>query len=591
VNEPQASVGRVLRRLLQHLGGFRWLIVAIVVIDLLAVPLTLLAPVPLQLAVDHAIGSHPLPAWLAALPARTPGALLAVAVAMIVVLALLSQLQRNGAWLLQSWTGERVVLAFRAELFRRAQRLSMTYHDRRGVADSIYRIQYDAGSVQWVAVYGIAPLVTAAGTLVGIFAVMWSMNTALALIALAVVPPLLLLTRFFGGKVRHRWHEQKELESSTTSVLQEVLNSLRVVKAFGQEGREAERYLDRASREIRANLSVVRTQAMFYTLIALVLACGTAGALWIAGNGVRNGTLTLGQLTVVMAYLAQLYAPLEALTQNFTNLQGSLAGAERAFALLDAQIDVDDRPGARSLERASGDIELRDVHFNYEPGQPVLAGANAHIPAGTRVGLVGRTGAGKTTLVNMLTRFHDPTQGAVLLDGVDLRELKLADLRRQFAIVLQDPLLFSTSLAENIAYGRPDATREQIEAAARAADAHDFISALPDGYDTVVGERGMTLSGGQRQRVALARAFLKDAPILILDEPTSSVDLKTEAAIIEAMERLMSGRTTFIVAHRLATLAHCDRVYAIQDGRLVPADARDSDALLDNVGLAHESLS
>jgi len=417
------------------------------------------------------------------------------------------------------------------------------------------------------------------------------MNTALALIALAVVPPLLLLTRFFGGKVRHRWHEQKELESSTTSVLQEVLNSLRVVKAFGQEGREAERYLDRASREIRANLSVVRTQAMFYTLIALVLACGTAGALWIAGNGVRNGTLTLGQLTVVMAYLAQLYAPLEALTQNFTNLQGSLAGAERAFALLDAQIDVDDRPGARSLERASGDIELRDVHFNYEPGQPVLAGANAHIPAGTRVGLVGRTGAGKTTLVNMLTRFHDPTQGAVLLDGVDLRELKLADLRRQFAIVLQDPLLFSTSLAENIAYGRPDATREQIEAAARAADAHDFISALPDGYDTVVGERGMTLSGGQRQRVALARAFLKDAPILILDEPTSSVDLKTEAAIIEAMERLMSGRTTFIVAHRLATLAHCDRVYAIEDGRLVPADTSDSEALLDNVGLAHESLS
>ncbi len=591
MNEPQASVGRVLRRLLQHLVGFRWLIVAIVVIDLLAVPLTLLAPVPLQLAVDHAIGSHPLPTWLAALPARTPGALLAVAVAMIIVLALLSQLQRNGAWLLQSWTGERVVLAFRAELFRRAQRLSMTYHDRRGVADSIYRIQYDAGSVQWVAVYGIAPLVTAAGTLVGIFAVMWSMNTALALIALAVVPPLLLLTRFFGGKVRHRWHEQKELESSTTSVLQEVLNSLRVVKAFGQEGREAERYLDRASREIRANLSVVRTQAMFYTLIALVLACGTAGALWIAGNGVRNGTLTLGQLTVVMAYLAQLYAPLEALTQNFTNLQGSLAGAERAFALLDAQIDVDDRPGARSLERASGDIELRDVHFNYEPGQPVLAGANAHIPAGTRVGLVGRTGAGKTTLVNMLTRFHDPTQGAVLLDGVDLRELKLADLRRQFAIVLQDPLLFSTTLAENIAYGRPDATREQIEAAARAADAHDFISALPDGYDTVVGERGMTLSGGQRQRVALARAFLKDAPILILDEPTSSVDLKTEAAIIEAMERLMSGRTTFIVAHRLATLAHCDRVYAIQDGRLVPADASDSDALLDNVGLAHESLS
>ena len=303
----------------------------------------------------------------------------------------------------------------------------------------------------------------------------------------------------------------------------------------------------------------------------------------------RAGVLTLGQLTVVMAYLTQLYSPLETLTQKFTDLQGSLAGAERAFALLDEQIDVDDRPGARPLVRARGEIELRDVHFAYEPGQPVLAGASAHIPAGTRVGLVGRTGAGKTTLVNMLTRFHDPTQGAVLLDGVDLRDLKLADLRRQFAIVLQEPILFSTTIAENIAYGRPDATREQIEAAARAADAHGFIAALPAGYDTEVGERGMTMSGGQRQRVALARAFLKDAPILILDEPTSAVDMKTEASIIDAMERLMAGRTTFIVAHRLATLAHCDRVYAVQDGRLAPSTAGESEPLLDNSGLAHEA--
>lgn len=565
------------------------MIVAIVIVDLLAVPLTLLAPVPLQIAVDQAIGDRPLPAWLSAWPLSGPGSMLGLAVAMTIALALLTQLQRNGAWLLQSWTGERVVLAFRAELFRRAQRLSMTYHDRRGIADSLYRIQYDAAALQWVAVYGIAPLVTALGTLVGIFAVMWTMHATLALVALGVIPPLVLLTIIFGRKVRSRWHRQKELESSTASVLQEVLSSLRVVKAFGQENREADRFLDRATREVRANLSVVRAQVTFYTLIALVLASGTAAALWIAGQQVRAGTLTLGQLTVVMAYLTQLYAPLETLTQKFTDLQGSLAGADRAFALLDQQIDVDDRPGARPIERARGAIELRDVHFAYEPGQPVLTGASAHIPAGTRVGLVGRTGAGKTTLVNMLTRFHDPTQGAVLLDGVDLRDLKLADLRRQFAIVLQDPILFSTTIAENIAYGRPDATRGEIEAAARAADAHGFITALPGGYDTVVGERGMTMSGGQRQRVALARAFLKDAPILILDEPTSAVDMKTEASIIEAMERLMAGRTTFIVAHRLATLAHCDRVYAVQGGRLAPATPGESEPLMDNIGLAHES--
>ena len=590
MSERPSSAGRVLRRLFAHLRDFRALIAAIVAVDLMGVPLALMAPVPLKIAVDHAIGEQPLPPWLAAWwPMQGAAATLALAAAMVLVLALLGQLQRGGAWLLQSWTGERVVLAFRAELFHRAQRLSMTYHDRRGIADSLYRIQYDAGSVQWVAIYGIAPLLAALGTLVGIFVVMWSMDAALALVALAVMPPLLLLTVIFGRTVRERWHRQKALESATASVLQEVLSGLRVVKAFGQERREADRFMDRAGREVRASLAVVRAQATFYALIALVLACGTAVALWIAGRQVVAGALTLGQLTMVMAYLAQLYAPLETLTHKFTELQGSLAGAERAFALLDEQIDVDDRPGAQPLARARGALELRDVHFAYQAGQPVLAGASALIPAGTRVGIVGRTGAGKTTLVNLLVRFQDPTTGAVLLDGTDLRDLKLDDLRRQFAIVLQEPILFSTTIAENIAYGRPDASRTQIEEAARAADAHDFISAMPEGYETGVGERGMTMSGGQRQRIALARAFLKDAPILILDEPTSAVDMNTEVSIIDAMERLMAGRTTFIVAHRLATLAHCDRVYAVEGGCLLQVDPATSEPLLDNIGLAHEA--
>jgi len=483
------------------------------------------------------------------------------------------------------------VLGFRAELFRRTQRLSMTYHDQRGIADSLYRIQYDASAVQWVAVYGLAPLLTAVGTLVGIFAVMWSMDAALAVVALAVMPPLWILTVLFGRTVRERWHRQKELESATSSVLQEVLAGLRVVKAFGQEDREELRYLDRAGREVRASLSVVRAQIVFYTCTALVLACGGAAALWIAARQVQAGQLTLGQLTMVMAYLTQLYAPLESLTHKYTELQSSLAGAERAFALLDEQVDVQDRPDALPLATARGEIELRDVHFAYKPDSSVLAGASVRILAGTRVGIVGRTGAGKTTLMNLITRFQDPTGGVLLLDGVDVRDIKLDDLRRQFAIVLQEPVLFSTSIGENIAYGRPDATPAQIEAAAQAADAHEFIAAMSEGYATPVGERGMMLSGGQRQRIALARAFLKDAPILIMDEPTSSVDQKTEASIIQAMERLMAGRTTFIVAHRLATLAHCDVVYAVENGRLVPASLEASEPLLDNRGLALEAPS
>ena len=562
----------------------------IVVVDLLAVPLALLAPLPLKIAVDNAIGGQPLPAWLSQwVPTQGLGSMLAVAVALVVVLAVVSQAQRSAAWLLQTWTGERVVLGFRAELFRRTQRLSMTYHDQRGIADSLYRIQYDASAVQWVAVYGLAPLLTALGTLVGIFAVMWSMDAALAVVALAVMPPLWFLTVIFGRTVRQRWHRQKELESATTSVLQEVLGGLRVVKAFGQEEREELRYLDRAGHEVRANLSVVRAQVVFYSCTALVLACGGAAALWIAVRQVQAGQLTLGQLTMVMAYLTQLYAPLESLTHKYTELQSSLAGAERAFALLDEQVDVQDRPDAKPMAHARGEIELRDVHFAYTPASAVLAGASAHIAAGTRVGIVGRTGAGKTTLVNLITRFQDPTGGTLLLDGIDLRDIKLDDLRRQFAIVLQEPVLFSTSIGENIAYGRPDATPAQIEAAAQAADAHEFIAAMPQGYATPVGERGMMLSGGQRQRIALARAFLKDAPILIMDEPTSSVDLKTEASIIQAMERLMVGRTTFIVAHRLATLAHCDVVYAVENGRLSRASLEVSAPLLVNRGLALEA--
>jgi ATP-binding cassette subfamily B protein len=588
------SAGQLLRRLFAHLRPFRVALVLVVVVDLLAIPVTLLTPLPLAIALDHAVAGKPLPVWAASWvpPAwhGSPSAVLAMAVALVVVVALIGQAQRNGAWLLQAWVGERVVLSFRAELFRQVQRLSLAYHDARGTADSLYRIQYDAAAIQWIAVYGLAPLLTAAGTLAGMFVVLLTLDATLALVALLVAPALVLLTKQFGRSVRARWHAQKEVESSVNAVLQEVLTGLRVVKAFGQERREENRYLERAGREVRASLAVIRAQALFYTLTALVIAAGTAASLWIGARNVQAGTLTVGGLTLVMAYLAQLYGPLETLTHKFSELQGSFAGAERAFALLDATVDVQDRPDARPLARARGDLELRDVGFSYVDGAPVLRGASARFRAGMRVGIVGRTGAGKTTLVNLLTRFQDPDEGAILLDGVDLRDWKLEDLRRQFAIVLQEPVLFSTTIGENIAYGRPEATEAEIVAAARAANAHEFIAALPAGYATQVGERGMMLSGGQRQRIALARAFLRDAPILILDEPTSAVDLKTEAAIIEAMERLMRGRTTLIVAHRLETLRHCDVVYAVEDGRLVPATIEQSAPLLANRGL-HPQLT
>jgi ATP-binding cassette subfamily B protein len=269
-----------------------------------------------------------------------------------------------------------------------------------------------------------------------------------------------------------------------------------------------------------------------------------------------------------MAYLAQLYGPIEAISKKAADMQSSLVSAERAFALLDEEPDVAERPNARPLSRASGAVAFRDVSFAYDRDRTVLHRFTFEVAAGTRVGIAGSTGAGKTTLVSLLTRCYDPIAGQILLDGVDLRDYRLADLRNQFGIVLQEPVLFSTSIAENIAYARPSASAEEIIAAAKAANAHDFIARLPSGYATLVGERGICLSGGERQRVALARAFLKNAPILILDEPTSSVDVRTEAAILEAMERLMQGRTTFLIAHRPDTLRLCDTLLIVENGRL-----------------------
>jgi ATP-binding cassette, subfamily B, bacterial len=283
----------------------------------------------------------------------------------------------------------------------------------------------------------------------------------------------------------------------------------------------------------------------------------------------------------VMSYLAQLYAPLQTISRGAATLQSSLASAERAFLLLDEAPDVVERQNARAVSRVSGSVAFHNVSFTYDNGPPVLREVSFEIRPGTHLGIIGMTGAGKTTLVSLLNRFYDPTVGQILLDGVDLRDYKLADLRNQFAIVLQEPVLFSTSIAENIAYARPDASMEEIIEAAQAANAHQFIVNLPNGYDTLVGERGMRVSGGERQRVSLARAFLKDAPILILDEPTSSVDRQTETVIIEAMERLMHGRTTFIITHRLSALKYCDELLRIENGRLNAVTSDVSNAIRD----------
>jgi ATP-binding cassette, subfamily B, bacterial len=541
------------------------------VVGLLTTPIALLVPIPLKIVVDSVLGTHPLPGPLAGWfpgAGHAPATGLAVAIGVLLGVTLLAQLQSiSSAWL-RAYVGEHLVLGFRARLLEQGQRLSLTYHDSTGTADTLYRINHDATTLQYVAVDGMIPFLSAAITLAAMITVTARLDWQLALVALAISPILFFLSRRFRRRMRGQARAVKKLESSALQVVQEILHALRVVKAFGQERRETERFVGRGREGLAARLKLALIEGRFGLLVGLTTAGGTAAVLYIGVSHVRSGVLTLGELLMVMSYLTQLYAPLATISRKAASLQAYLASAERAFALLDEVPDVPERRDAKSLERAAGAVEFKGVSFAYAPGRVVLRDVSFAVAPGTRVAVMGATGVGKTTLVNLLTRFYDPTTGSILLDGVDLRDYRVADLRRQFAIVLQHPLLFSTTIAENIAYGRPGAPQADIVEAAVAAHAHDFITRLPKGYGSPVGELGQQLSGGERQRIALARAFLRDAPLLILDEPTSSVDLKTEAVILEALERLMRGRTVFLVTHRPSTWEMCDLGLQLERGRL-----------------------
>ncbi len=571
-NVTRGSALAFWRRLAREVRPYWGLITASFLTSVLAAPFALLLPLPLKIAVDTVLGGHPLPGFLNfALPASvrdSSSSILMAAIALVIGVALLDQIRAFLNTMLASYTGEQLVLCFRARLFSHVQRLSFTFHDAKGTVDSLYRIQNDTQSFQFILLNTLTPLIGASFMLLGIIVVLAWVEWRLALVALAVSPVLMFITWVSGGRMRKGWETAKELESSALSVVQEALAGLRVVKAFGQEDREHGRFvgLSESGKIARLKLAVVQSSARM--LFAMTTAVGTAFVLFIGVQRVQSGDLTVGDLVLAMAYLAQLYVPAQVISETITGMQGGLVSAARVFEVLDEVPDVVERPEARPLERAKGELSFRNVSFAYGDGKKVLSGVSFAIPAGMRLGIKGFTGAGKTTLVNLLSRFYDPTQGHVLLDGVDLREYKLADLRRQFAIVLQDPLLFSTTIAENIAYAKPDATKAEIIRAAEAAHADQFIGNLPDGYETLVGERGMRLSGGERQRISLARAFLKDAPILILDEPTSSVDVTTEKVIMDSMENLMKDRTTLMIAHRLTTLSHCDAVIEVANGEV-----------------------
>lgn len=563
-------------RILRYLRPFWPLSLAGIVLTLAAIGLNLLKPWPFKYIVDGILAPESQPeaararTVLEALMAgATPWQQVLALCAVLVIIHLAWGVVNMAANFCFLQAGLRALLKLRTDLYACLQSLPLKYHDARRSADSSFRVAYDSQSLQTIYNRGFAGVFGALVTLVSALAVMAIMNAPLALASLAVLPLVAGAIRFYAERVRRESAAIQERESDLLAVTQEGLSQIRMVHAFGREQFEVRQFRRRAARSLEANMRLNLTSLQSTLVVGTLMALGTALMYAVGSAQVMRGALSLGDLLVFASYLLMLYQPIEQLSYTAWALEGAAAGATRCFEVLDAQNDVPDLPGAAVIQRAHGAIAFRQVHFSYDQSRPILQGISLEISPGETVALVGGTGAGKSTLLSLVPRFYDPTEGRVELDGRDLRSITKKSLRAQIAIVLQDTLLFSTTVRENISYGRPGAKLEEIIEAAKLAQAHDFIMSLPGGYDAQVGERGSRLSVGQRQRIGIARAFLKNAPILLLDEPTSALDPATEAAIMETLSRLMAGRTTLIVTHRLATVHHLGRVVVLEGGRVV----------------------
>ena len=440
----------------------------------------------------------------------------------------------------------------------------------------------DPSCVSILVIDGVIPLMHSLIMIVAMFWIIWALQSTLALVALGVAPFLAISMRIFGGRMKRRSRAQRDYEGIMMNVVERTLSAIPVVQSFTREDVENRRYAETGDQMVHAYRRSIVMSMWFKLAIGAATTIGTGVVLYLGGLYVLEGKMTVGSVLVFIAYLGALYDPLHSVTYSSSTLQYAAAQADRVMEIMETAPDPDDAPDAAEVT-IRGDVLYEDVSFAYEPGRPVLEHVSVEAHPGEVVAIVGPTGAGKTTLVSMLVRFFDPASGRITIDGHDLRKIRLKSLRSQVALVLQDPYIFPMSAAENIAYGRPDASQEEIEAAAKAANAHDYISSLPDGYETVIGERGGTLSGGEKQRLSIARAFLKDAPILVLDEPTSALDAITESMLLDALERLMRGRVTFIIAHRLSTIRGADRIVVIDHGRILESGTHPE--LLANGGL------
>lgn len=556
----------------RQLGLVKWRLAVAGVCSVGVAVADLLQPWPLKIIIDHGILNHPLPSYLAPL-GRAVGddtvMLVTLAAGGIVLIALFGALFSYLQVFITSSVGHRIVYTLRSELFAHLQRLSLSFHNKARSGDLITRISSDTSALGALFVESLLKFSSELVSVVGMFAILLALNWRVGLIALSTLPFLSYTLLHLYRKTRASARKQRRHEAQVASRMNETLYGMALVQAFAREKHEAERFDTATAQTLREGIRIARLEAAATRSSEIITALGSAVAVLYGALQVLNGSMMPGELVLVVAYVTNAYKPLKAMARLSTSLSKVMASADRLTEVLDIEPEIKDRPDAIDAGHLRGAIEFRDVSFDYGDGREVLRGVSFSLAPGQRLALVGASGAGKSTLASLLLRLYEPRQGAVFVDGIDIRQYRRESLRHQIGTVLQQSILFGASIRENIAYGNPEADPDELIAAARVANADEFIRELEDGYETVIGERGTTLSGGQRQRISIARAVIRNAPVLILDEPMTALDVESEQKVREALDRLMAGKTCIMITHDLPSTVNADLVLMLEDGLVV----------------------
>ena len=552
----------------------------------------LLEPWPLKIVLDNVLQGKGKHGWLDKFiehaAGTTPRNMLLFACGAVLVIALIDAVCTYSEKYLTTNVGQWVAHDLRRTIYTHVQRLSLAYHDQQPTGDLISRVTVDIDAIQSFIVSGLLGILVDTLTLVGMIAVMFYINWQFTLVALAVIPPLFFIVYTYTRRVKKASREVRKKEGRMISVVQEVVTSIRVVKAFAREDYEVRRFEGESLEAVEAALAARALKAKLVPLVNIVTAIGTCAVLWFGAQMAMSGRLLPGSMVVFVFYLGKMYKPMQDISKTMDSYSKADTGFERIQEILRSDDEIRDERGARRAPRFRGEIDFEHVDFAYKEGEPILSDVNLHVDQGTMAALVGPTGAGKTTIINLIARFYDPIAGVVKIDGTDIKHFTQKSLRGQISFVLQDTVLFSGTIWDNIAYGCPDASEAEIVKAAEAANAMEFIDKLPNKFDTAVGERGVTLSGGQRQRIAIARAIIRDTPILILDEPTSGLDAASEELVFDALDRLMEGKTSIVIAHRLSTIRRASCIYVVDGGGI--AESGTHDELLQREGGVYRKL-